>query len=183
MPFKSKKDKRRWEILYYKKRKKYISLRNKKYYKIVKVPNHKKEPWKNIFKGILQRCEHPKNKAYKYYGGRGIKCLITESEIKFLWFRDKAFTMKKPSIDRKENDGNYCIENCRFIEQGHNSAERNVRVLSKTVLQFDLKGNFIIEWKSTMDIVRKLGFVSSHISNCCTGKRNTSYGFIWKYKQ
>jgi len=54
--------------------------------------------------------------------------------------------------------------------------------LSKSVLQYDLNGNFIQTWKSLMDIHRTLGFSYSHISQCCNGKRKTANGFIWKYK-
>lgn len=51
---------------------------------------------------------------------------------------------------------------------------------SKPVFQYDLNGNFIKEWPSTMEVERQLGI--SHISECCLGKRNTCGGFKWKYK-
>jgi hypothetical protein len=84
----------------------------------------KAKPWKYLLFQIKQRCENLKNTSYKYYGGRGIQCLITEDEIKFLWFRDRAFELEKPSIDRIDNDGNYCIENCQFLEIGDNVRKR-----------------------------------------------------------
>lgn len=77
----------------------------KEYYKQIK----KYTPWKKILDGIKQRCNNPRVERYKNYGGRGIKCLITAEELKTLWFRDKAYEMKRPSIDRIDNDGNYCF--------------------------------------------------------------------------
>lgn len=72
----------------------------------------KKYPWKGILNSIKQRCENINCKEYKYYGERGIENHITEEEIKFLMIRDCYWSMKKPSIDRKENDGNYTLKNC-----------------------------------------------------------------------
>lgn len=52
----------------------------------------------------------------------------------------------------------------------------------KVVLQFDLKGNFIREWPSTMEIHRQLGYDSGCIQKCCNNKYKQSYGYKWKYK-
>jgi len=79
-----------------------------------------------ILKNIKQRCNNPSASGYKYYGGRGIGCLITVTEIIKLWFRDKAHLMKKPSIDRINNDGHYCLDNCRFIELSENVKKSHI---------------------------------------------------------
>jgi hypothetical protein len=91
--------------------------KNKKQYKNL-------YPWKDTLLHIKQRCNNPKKDNYKWYGGRGIKCLITEEELKDLWFRDKAYEMERPSIDRIDNDGNYTYANCKYIEQNKNSAKQ-----------------------------------------------------------
>jgi len=65
---------------------------------------------------IRQRCNNPKNTSYKRYGGRGIKALLTLKELKFLWKRDSAALLKCASVDRINNNGNYDINNCRFVE-------------------------------------------------------------------
>jgi len=52
--------------------------------------------------------------------------LLTMDEVNQLWFRDGADKMKRPSIDRKDNDGNYTFKNCRFIELSRNSKLRAV---------------------------------------------------------
>ena len=78
-----------------------------------------------IFMDIKRRCNSIHRKDYKYYGGRGIECLITVEEIRKLMERDNYWNFKKPSIDRIDNDGNYSYENCRFIEFGKNIGKRN----------------------------------------------------------
>jgi hypothetical protein len=37
-----------------------------------------------------------------------------------LWFRDKAYLMRHPSIDRIDSNGNYELNNCQFIEMKRN---------------------------------------------------------------
>jgi hypothetical protein len=143
---------------------------------------YKQYPWKRIFQSIKSRCNNKNVSSYKDYGERGITCLITVEEIKILWFRDKAYSMKKPSIDRIDNDGNYTFENCRFIEMGLNVTERNKRVSSKPILQFDLQQIFIREWSSVADAGRGLKMDKSQIAKCCRNKIKMAYGFIWKYK-
>ena len=77
-------------------------------------------PWKRHFSRAKARCQNKNTTNYCRYGGRGIKFLMTKEDFKFLWFRDKAYNMKKPSTDRIDNDGNYELSNCRFIEQSEN---------------------------------------------------------------
>lgn len=134
---------------------------------------------RKILKDIKQRCTNPNNNRYKNYGARGIKCLITKEEIKRLWFRDKAWLLKQPSIDRKKNDKDYTLNNCRFIELGENSAKDK----RKPILQFDLNGEFIKEYISVTDARKKLKLNHSHMSECALGKLKTSNGYIWKYKK
>lgn len=52
----------------------------------------------------------------------------------------------------------------------------------KTVLQLDLNGNFIKEYKSTYSAAKELQKDVSGIIKCCTNKRVTAYGYKWKYK-
>jgi len=143
---------------------------------LIRKNQRKKRPWNRIYQNIKARCANPKASHFKNYGGRGIKCLITEEEVKKLWYRDKAYNLKKPSIDRKENNGNYEYSNCQFIELGKNSAKDKEKVIN----QYDLNGNFIKTWKSATDVQRTIGFNQRSISAVCLGKRKTANGFIWK---
>ena len=53
---------------------------------------------------------------------------------------------------------------------------------SKTIMQYDLEGNFIQEWPSQKEIQRALGFLQSNISAVCINKAKTAYGYKWKFK-
>ena len=73
-----------------------------------------------IWCAMKSRCSNPDNQKYKIYGGRGIT--VCESWKKFEHFRDdmhenylkhvEQFGEKDTSIERKDVNGNYCIENC-----------------------------------------------------------------------
>lgn len=80
----------------------------------------KSSPWYKTYDAICGRCNISTTHGYNRYGGRGIKCLITPTELKELWFRDGAEFMEKPSIDRLNSDGHYIKENCRYIEMKEN---------------------------------------------------------------
>ena len=42
--------------------------------------------------------------------------LMSVDDFKTLWFRDKAYLMRQPSIDRLDSNKNYELSNCRYIE-------------------------------------------------------------------
>lgn len=92
----------------------------------------KESKWLNNYYSARARCLNPKNNMYYLYGGRGIKFLMTKEDFKYLWFRDKAECMKKPSIDRINEDGNYEVSNCQFIEMSENSKKVKNRFQKRT---------------------------------------------------
>lgn len=71
-------------------------------------------PWIKHLTYARSRC---------YRNGRFIN--LTNEQMKILWFRDKAYKLEKPSIDRINNDKGYFFENCRFIEKSENSARQH----------------------------------------------------------
>lgn len=73
---------------------------------------------------IRRRCRDKNHKAYKYYGAKGIKCLLTRRELKMLWVRDEAYQMENPSLDRMNPERDYSFENCRFVELKENLSRR-----------------------------------------------------------
>jgi len=141
-----------------------------------------KYPWMKHYFNARRRCKDKKFYSYKYYGKLGIKCLINRVEIEERWYKDKAYKMKKPTLSRSSHDKDYTFKNARFIENSNNIAERNKRVCSKKIEQYDLEGNFIKEWESQSQIERWLGYDQGNISNVCRGKYKQSYGFVWRFK-
>jgi len=97
---------------YYQQNKQALLDQQKKYLKT--------HSWLRSFHSLRNRCKNVKHNKYKYYGGKGIKALITKEEIKKLWCRDKAYLLKQPSIDRINNIEHYTYSNCRFIEMNEN---------------------------------------------------------------
>lgn len=174
MPYKDPQQSKDYHHSYY--------LKNKEKQIFQVKQDRKLYPWKYTLVGIKQRCNNPNEVAYKYYGGKGIECLITEEELEFLWYRDKAWLLKQPSIDREDSNGHYELNNCRYIEKGKNSIERNIRCSVKRILQFDLDGKFIKEWKSITKASEVYNCHISNISNNLLLKNKTACGFIWRYK-
>jgi hypothetical protein len=56
---------------------------------------------------------------------------------------------------------------------------------SKAVDQYDLNGNYINTYPSTMEVERQLGIPHSQISNVCKKKKNynTAGGYKWQYSE
>lgn len=71
---------------------------------------------------MRQRCLNPNNPDYKYYGGRGITICETWNTFD-IFLLDMGEKPKEASLDRIDNNGNYCKLNCRWatkLEQARN---------------------------------------------------------------
>ena len=129
---------------YYDKNKKMIlkkAKENIEYKKRQKVGNRRKrkeQPWLNHLYNARTRCNNPNNSDYKNYGGREIQCFLTNEDIKFLWFRDEAWKLNKPSIDREDNNWHYELSNCRFIEHIDNIKKSNLDRRFKSTLDYTI---------------------------------------------
>ena len=72
------------------------------------------------------RCLSNTNRRYHRYGGRGIT--VCEQWLEFTPFKDWALAngyTDELTIDRVDNDGNYCPENCEWITIQENLQRRN----------------------------------------------------------
>ena len=87
----------------------------------------KKERLYFIWKSMKQRCLNPHNKEYKNYGGRGISVCKEWNDYTVFkeWALSNGYNLKL-SIDRIDNNGNYCPENCRWTTKAiQNSNKRS----------------------------------------------------------
>lgn len=103
---------------------------------------------------MKQRCDNPKLPSWDRYGGRGItydpRWSVFENFLNDMGERPKGKT-----LDRKDNDGNYTKDNCRWAtaKQQQNNTRVNVKVtyLGETLT--------MAEWEV------KLGFPASTMHN------------------
>lgn len=77
----------------------------------------------NIYTSMLQRCRDKNCPAYPDYGGRGIDVCQRWKQDFLFFLEDMGFRPYELTLDRKDNNGNYCKENCIWsdrIDQNNN---------------------------------------------------------------
>lgn len=118
----------------------------------------------SIWKCMKSRCYRKKHHSYKDYGGRGI-IICNEWKNSFENFRDWALVngyQDNLEIDRKDVNGNYYPENCRFVTdtvQANN--KRNTQSLtafgeSKTFYEWTLDTRCVVSHEILRDRVNVL---------------------------
>lgn len=97
--------------------------------------------WENM----VQRCTNQNTPNYKNYGGRGI-CITNSWLIFENFYKDMGEKPKGLSLDRIDNNGNYCKENCRWAtrkEQANNTR-------TNTILEYNSVKKTLSQWADTL---------------------------------
>lgn len=114
-----------------------------------KTPIYKK------WEAMKRRCLNKNEKAYKHYGGRGIK--VCDKWINFEGFYDDMSGSFKPglSLERIDNDGDYCKKNCKWITMFDQMGnKRGVKLYS-----YNGESKSLFRWE------KELGFKKGTIRN------------------
>lgn len=83
------------------------------------------ETWRSM----RRRCFDKKNKKkYILYGGRGIT-ICKEWDEFLIFLKDMGERPIGKTLDRVNNDGNYCKENCRWATPKEQASNRRKRVI------------------------------------------------------
>lgn len=104
-----------------------------------------------IWSNMKSRCTNPKDTNFKRYGGRGI--VVCDRWQTFPRFYED---MKKGygdsfSLDRVDNSGSYCKENCRWATRTEQA--RNSRNIDRAMrITFNGKTKIIREWAEELGI-------------------------------
>lgn len=76
----------------------------------------------------------------------------------------------------ERNKGKKIIKSCEWIKNNSES-------IKKPIIQCNLDGDEIKEWKSAKDVEIELGYCRKNLSSNLRKKSKTAYGYIWKYKE
>jgi len=124
-----------------------------------------------VWTNIKTRCTNPNNKRYKDYGGRGIT-ICPEWANDYIVFRDWSLSngyQEGLQINRINNNGNYCPENCNFVTAKENSWNTRRIVLTLEIAN-EVRKLYATGDYTRKELGKKYGVNSSIISKIINNK-------------
>jgi hypothetical protein len=108
----------------------------------------------HIWLAMNARTSCPKHAEYKNYGGRGIK--VCKEWKEFMNFYNDMIEGYKNmlTIDRIDNDGDYCKSNCRWVTKSEQTKNRRNNIL----IEIDGVSKVLTEWCREYGISEKTGW-------------------------
>ena len=115
----------------------------------------RKERLYSVWQSMKSRCLNRNDTFYYRYGGRGIR--VCDDWLDYEKFRTWALSSgydpnseyRKCTLDRIENDGSYCPENCRWVAQ---KIQNNNRSSNHIVTNGDGVSKTLSEWSRIVGI-------------------------------
>ena len=106
----------------------------------------------SIWSCMKERCSNPNKFGYDRYGGRGISvCNEWTNNDGFINFRKWAQNngyKNNLSIDRIDNNGDYCPENCRWAT--NKEQQRNTK--NNTIIKYNGEEKCVAEWAEQFNL-------------------------------
>lgn len=128
------------------------------------IKYYSKHPLYSVYNDIKKRCENKNNKNYNDYGGRGITICKEwkENPRLFIEYCLENNWKKGLTIDRIDVNGNYCPENCRFVDWHIQAANQRLRKDNtsgyKGVCHLKING----KWNSVIHINKKRVYLGQY---------------------
>ena len=114
---------------------------------------------------------------------------ISTLEEKRKKFKSDSNPMKNPIykqkvIDARKGTNNWVTDSMKekTKKRIQKSVKNNSQYANKSIIQYDLNGNFIKEWISLKEIQKTLGFCSRVLIDVCKERKISACGFVWRYK-
>jgi len=131
-----------------------------------------------IWNNIRLRCNNPSQRAYKYYGGKGITYPDHWNTFEGFYADMGESYSDGMTIDRLDNKEDYSRENCRWVPLEENVSKEK----QKQVAKYTLDGVFINSYPSVQKAADAEGYKhTASISKVARGERKQYKGFVWKY--
>lgn len=93
--------------------------------KLITIKDKEFETLKWVFYDMRYRCERSTHKAYKNYGGRGIKVCPRWTKVEY-FIRDMGVRPKGFLLDRVDNNSDYCPVNCKWVDRKTQNNNRRI---------------------------------------------------------
>lgn len=103
-----------------------------------------------IWVNMKARCDNKKEMHYKDYGGRGIVYDSKWYTFEGFWDDMKEGYDEGLTIDRINNDGNYCKENCRWVTK----AQQNINQRQNVFIKYNDIVDTVTGWARRLGISR-----------------------------
>lgn len=106
------------------------------------------------FRTMCTRVNNPNSDQFHNYGGRGIQCLWESFETFYADMHEsyvlhvKQYGRNRTTLERIDNNGHYCKENCRWATPLEQS--RNKR--SNKILSFRGEEHCVSEWAEILGV-------------------------------
>lgn len=102
---------------------------------------------------------------------------------------DRLIFLTKAQHQRLHNLGKKMAESTKrklskLCSGWHHTEEAKERIgaaFRKVVLQYSKSGELVAEYESTVAAAKATG--AAHVGTVCNGKRKTSGGYVWRYKE
>lgn len=105
---------------------------------------------------------------------------IVDNRLENLSYQPKEVNRARHNPEWQKNNAEANRRKAKDPEWKRKNAEA-AKKRAKPVDQYTLDGQFVRKWESIMDVERELGIDNRNISSCCSGKRKTTGGFVWRY--